>query len=74
MEIYQNTLSLLAGRDISDSPSQKQENRTEIICQGIGTISTFLQHRRGDFLQVLFARSGVVDFLIMFLFDAKVNS
>ena len=71
MEVYQNTLSFLASQDISDS--QSRINRTEIIRQGIKTISKFLHHPRRESLQILFARTGVIDFLIMFLFDAKVT-
>ena len=72
MEVYQNTLSFLASQDTSDS--QSRIKRTEIIRQGIETISKFLHHARRENLQILFARSGVIDFLIMFIFDAKVIS
>jgi len=75
VEIYQNTLQLLAGQDVPDYPElghQMSNNRTEIICLAVETIATFLIHQRRESLQVLFARTGIVDFLVMLLFDAKV--
>ena len=76
MEIYQNTLGLLAsGQDVPDCSEFEQEktsNRSEIICLAVETIARFLIHRRRESLQVLLARTGIVDFLIMLLFDAKV--
>lgn len=75
VEIYQNTLQLLAGQDVPDYPEfghEKSNNRSEIICLAVETIATFLIHQRRESLQVLFARTGIVDFLVMLLFDAKV--
>lgn len=75
IEIYQNTLGLLAGQDVPDYPElehQKENNRSEIICLAVKTIATFLIHQRRESLQILFIRTGIVDFLIMLLFDAKV--
>jgi len=69
MEIYQNTLGLLANNNQQDESNSK---KTELLCHCIQSIARFLQHRRRDNLQILLARTGIVDFLLMLLFDAKV--
>ena len=78
MEVYQNTLGLLASREGAEvcedqvDHSQPSANKTELLCLAVETMARFLHHRRRESLQMLLARTGVVDSLIMLLFDAKV--
>lgn len=73
MEIYQNTLGLLAGRSIEEtSDCLVNINRVELLCLAVQTISRFLHHRRKESLQLLLARAGIMDFMSVLLSDAKV--
>ncbi|KAI9560727.1 putative neurobeachin-like protein 1-like isoform X3 [Daphnia sinensis] len=71
MEIYQNTVALLASQE-PELLIQISTNRTPILCLAVKSIAQFLRHRRRESLQILLVRTGVVDFLIMLLFDAKL--
>ncbi|XP_046650912.1 neurobeachin-like protein 1 isoform X2 [Daphnia pulicaria] len=72
MEIYQNTVGLLANQE-AELLIQISTNRTPILCLAVQSIVQFVRHRRRESLQILLVRTRVVDFLIMLLFDAKLS-
>ena len=55
------------------SSTDLHSSKIFIAEKNVETISKFLHHPKRESLQILFARTGVIDFLIMFIFDAKVK-
>lgn len=64
MDIHQNTLGLLVVRLGACA---------DAAVRAVRCVARFLCHRRRQSLQTLLVRTGVVDWLIMLLFDAKVG-
>lgn len=72
IEIYLNTLSVLANHEPLVQLQNTTSNRTEILCLAVQNVVQFLHHPARESLQVLLARTGLIDSLIMLLFDSKV--